>query len=60
MQRCMPSGFFVLLRLLVRVDKVLIRVFDTRYHYKCVRLRAWTGGNGGLPALLRLTLHQAR
>ena len=31
---CMPSGFFILLRFLMRVDGVLIRCFDTRYHYE--------------------------
>ncbi len=31
----MPSGFFVLLRLVVRVDHVLVRVYDTRCHHKC-------------------------
>ncbi|CAF4955623.1 unnamed protein product [Rotaria sp. Silwood1] len=32
--RCMPSGFFVLLRFYMRVDGVIIRCFDTRYHYE--------------------------
>ncbi|CAF0998145.1 unnamed protein product [Adineta steineri] len=32
--RCMPSGFFVLLRFFMRVDGVLIRCFDTRYYYE--------------------------
>ena len=32
--RCMPSGFFVLLRFFMRVDGVLIRCFDTRFHYE--------------------------
>lgn len=32
--RCMPSGFFILLRYFLRVDGVLIRCFDTRYHYE--------------------------
>ena len=32
--RCMPSGFFVLLRFFMRVDGVLIRCFDTRYHHE--------------------------
>lgn len=32
--RCMPSGFFVLLRFFMRVDGVLIRCFDTRYHFE--------------------------
>jgi len=32
--RCMPSGFFILLRFFMRVDGVLIRCFDTRYHYE--------------------------
>ena len=30
----MPSGFFILLRFFMRVDGVLIRCFDTRYHYE--------------------------
>jgi type 2A phosphatase activator TIP41 len=30
----MPSGFFVLMRNFVRVDGVLIRINDTRYHYE--------------------------
>lgn len=32
--RCMPSGFFILLRYFLRVDGVLIRCFDTRYHHE--------------------------
>ncbi|CAF1067514.1 unnamed protein product [Rotaria magnacalcarata] len=32
--RCMPSGFFILLRFFMRVDGVLARCFDTRYHYE--------------------------
>eukprot|EP00053_Salpingoeca_punica_P019469 m.197140 g.197140 ORF g.197140 m.197140 type:complete len:270 (-) comp17660_c0_seq1:345-1154(-) len=32
--RAMPSGVFVLQRLVVRVDFVLVRVFDTRVHHK--------------------------
>ena len=32
--RCMPSGFFILLRFFMRVDGVLVRCFDTRYHYE--------------------------
>lgn len=32
--RCMPSGFFILLRFFMRVDGVLIRCYDTRYHYE--------------------------
>ena len=32
--RCMPSGFFILLRFFMRVDGVLLRCFDTRYHYE--------------------------
>nr|CAG4651904.1 EOG090X07SL [Triops cancriformis] len=32
--RVMPSGFFALLRLYLRVDEVFIRVNDTRVHYE--------------------------
>lgn len=32
LQRVMPSGFFVLLRHFLRIDDVLIRMHDTRYH----------------------------
>lgn len=32
--RAMPSGFFILLRFFMRVDDVLIRCFDTRYHFE--------------------------
>eukprot|EP00054_Salpingoeca_dolichothecata_P017641 m.106410 g.106410 ORF g.106410 m.106410 type:complete len:272 (-) comp22539_c0_seq1:84-899(-) len=32
--RVMPSSFFVLQRLYLRVDRVLLRVFDTRLHHK--------------------------
>lgn len=32
--RCMPSGFFILLRFFMRVDGVLLRCFDTRYYYE--------------------------
>jgi type 2A phosphatase activator TIP41 len=32
--RCMPSGFFILLRFFMRVDGVLIRCFDTRYYHE--------------------------
>lgn len=31
--RCMPSGFFMLLRQFIRVDEVLIRVSDTRVYH---------------------------
>lgn len=34
MQRVMPSGFFILLRFFLRVDDVLIRINDTRFHYE--------------------------
>lgn len=30
----MPSGFYILLRNFVRVDGVLVKVNDTRYHYE--------------------------
>lgn len=30
----MPSGFFVLLRHFLRIDDVLIRMHDTRYHWE--------------------------
>ena len=30
----MPSGFFILLRFFLRVDNVLIRINDTRFHYE--------------------------
>ncbi|CAF0956071.1 unnamed protein product [Adineta ricciae] len=42
--RCMPSGYFVLLRYFLRVDGVLFRCFDTRYHYEvgnCYVLREY-------------------
>ncbi|EDW05549.1 TIP41-like protein isoform X2 [Drosophila mojavensis] len=32
--RVMPSGFFVLLRHFLRIDDVLIRMHDTRFHYE--------------------------
>ncbi|XP_017042024.1 TIP41-like protein isoform X2 [Drosophila ficusphila] len=32
--RVMPSGFFVLLRHFLRVDNVLIRMHDTRFHHE--------------------------
>lgn len=32
--RVMPSGFYVLLRFFLRVDHVLIRINDTRFHYE--------------------------
>merc|ERR1712034_73568 len=32
--RTMPSGFFILLRFYLRVDKTLIRVHDTRLRYE--------------------------
>ena len=32
--RCMPSGFFILLRFFMRVDGVLIRAYDTRYYFE--------------------------
>lgn len=32
--RCMPTGFFLLLRYFLRIDGVLIRCFDTRYHFE--------------------------
>ena len=33
-QRVMPSGFFILLRFFMRVDRVMIKMNDTRYHYE--------------------------
>jgi type 2A phosphatase activator TIP41 len=30
----MPSGYYVLLRHFMRVDNVMIRMNDTRYHYE--------------------------
>ena len=32
--RVMPSGFYVLLRFFLRVDNVLLRSNDTRFHYE--------------------------
>lgn len=32
--RAMPSGYFILYRYFLRVDGVLVRVIDTRYHYE--------------------------
>lgn len=34
LQRVMPSGFFILLRFFLRVDDVLIRINDTRFHHE--------------------------
>lgn len=33
-QRIMPSGFFILLRFFLRVDKVLTKMYDTRIYYE--------------------------
>lgn len=30
----MPSGFFILLRHFLRVDNVLLKIHDTRFHYE--------------------------
>lgn len=30
----MPSGFYILQRFFLRVDQVLIRINDTRFHYE--------------------------
>lgn len=30
----MPSGFFILLRYFLRIDNVLVRINDTRFHYE--------------------------
>lgn len=30
----MPSGFYILLRFFLRVDNVMIRMNDTRFHYE--------------------------
>ncbi|KAI8117094.1 TIP41-like protein [Lucilia cuprina] len=32
--RVMPSGFFILLRNFLRVDNVLLKIHDTRFHYE--------------------------
>ncbi|CRK87788.1 CLUMA_CG001540, isoform A [Clunio marinus] len=32
--RVMPSGFYILLRFFMRVDNVMIRMNETRYHYE--------------------------
>lgn len=34
-QRVMPSGFFILLRHMLRVDHVMAKICDTRIHYEC-------------------------
>lgn len=33
-KRVMPSGFYVLLRFFLRVDDVIIRMNETRFHYE--------------------------
>lgn len=33
-QRVMASGFFILLRFFLRVDGVVVRLFDTRIHHQ--------------------------
>lgn len=33
-QRVMPSGFYILLRFFMRVDNVMIRMNEARYHYE--------------------------
>lgn len=30
----MPSGFFILLRHFLRVDNVLLKIHDTRFHFE--------------------------
>lgn len=30
----MPSGFFVLLRYFLRIDHVMVRINDSRFHYE--------------------------
>lgn len=30
----MPSGFFVLLRYFLRIDNVMVRINDSRFHYE--------------------------
>lgn len=30
----MPSGFYILLRYFLRIDDVMIRMNDTRYHFE--------------------------
>lgn len=30
----MPSGFFILSRHFLRVDNVMLKIHDTRYHYE--------------------------
>lgn len=32
--RVMPSGFYILLRNFLRVDNVLLKIYDTRFHYE--------------------------
>uniref|UniRef100_T1GTG5 TIP41-like protein n=1 Tax=Megaselia scalaris TaxID=36166 RepID=T1GTG5_MEGSC len=32
--RVMPSGYYILLRFFLRVDNVLMRMHDTRFHYE--------------------------
>ncbi|KAL3309111.1 hypothetical protein Ciccas_012344 [Cichlidogyrus casuarinus] len=32
--RVMPSGFFILLRFFLRVDQLILRIYDTRLHFK--------------------------
>lgn len=45
--RVMPSFFFILARFFLRVDGVLVRVYDTRYFFKF-----------GTPAMVRETIHR--
>lgn len=53
--RVMPSGFFILLRYFLRVDSVMIRINDTRYHYEIENdyiLKEYTSRESKVDALL--------
>ncbi|XP_055682236.1 TIP41-like protein [Lutzomyia longipalpis] len=58
--RVMPSGFFILLRFFLRVDGVLIKIMDTRFHLETGNkfiLKEFTHREAKVSELSHLPLH---
>lgn len=55
----MPSGFFILLRYFLRIDNVMIRINDTRFHYEIENdyiLKEYTSKEAKVEALKHVSL----
>lgn len=55
----MPSGFFILLRYFLRIDNVMIRINDTRFHYEIEKnfiLKEYTSKEAKVEALKHVSI----